>query len=743
MTLDEYLNSALDVEYLLDEIEHGLLRNTVERCFLMLDGSIGPEKVAELILSGLFAKLVKGFNFVDFLQNIPIVERTVFISDLLFHIYYLHFDLKSLIDKESLEFYLIKIFAAKASEKTIQNIFIQLTLPKQIKLYGLCLARLDEGAYRLLHATKDLAPSELVTIISLASKTDISGWIENEGDVSKKSLKDALAAVNRDVQQQVETITLHLNKKKKSCSADQVKKFVDIFGLYNHQVPKSASYLNEHESLAAKFLHLGKGGKIFIDAIYNHVWALSFAPESYVAGVNMITYALPTRAKDLSQFAWLSSTVEALEFFCKKLHIANNIPIFVFDQSEKTLFDKNAQYIQSLSTNIVHMNPEPLITLAKALEIEGLFVTDSLGEFGFGGSRNVIFLLTPLLSYYYKKNIDFSTLAKAKLRQDFQDVVLKENQGPVVVHMGDDDVHVARSTIFSDALFAFTHQNEYFCRYGWLTGRKTVTIDTTFDLEKVVSRPHAIILQHNFQNEPFSHGMATLLTKPKLCMNLPFGSEEVYLNSMKNYDFDFREVAVHLSGERFPKIEIPQNRFSGLADLLKTHYKYIHGMRLVVDLIDPTNRLKSCILPWNERRTPFKTLFEAIKYIVRPSTIEKMQKQWQQNFASLANALESYQYKANERPKFATLSLTALDTLDIEAILKPYQEQFPKEMLELKKLFTDLVEDYRHLLQFLRDEKHDYGSNLTHSLARLTNVIESATFQSWLKRALAPLFNAH
>lgn len=706
--LEEYIESALKVDFLIDAIKAGLLRDIVEHSFELLGDSAAPQAKANRILTSLFSKLVEGFAFDQFLAKIPTNEQAPFVSDLLYHIYYLNFAVEQLVNRERLTFYFFQILAVKASDETIRHIFSEFTFQERMRLYAFCILNFDEGSQRLFSATPTLWK-----IFRFAPSVQLAHWIEGEPAISEEMLKTALLEVQQNVKEQVAEIANVLQ-----CTEKEVQAAVDIFGLYGHQVEDN---LKEYDSLADKIAHCEPSSP-FLKAFYRHVSAISHTPDHYRKGIEMITYALPTRGKELRLFPWLQSILEAVRFFSGYFQLEREIPIFVFDQSAKELFEKNADYIRRLQAPIIHIDSETMIALAEKLEIRELLVTDGAAEFGFAGARNAIFLLTPLLKYYRERKIDYRTLSKEVLRQDFNDLVLEEKRGPVVIHMGDDDVYVPPSAAFSDALFAYEHQNEYFCRYGALTGRDTSGMDTTLDLKALLLRLGELILQHKMQREPFMHGMATLLSKPKLCLNVPFGAEEVYLLAMQRYHFDFRELAIHLSGYRFPDRLIPEQRFSGLAELLRAHYRYIFGMRLIVDLIDPPNRQKRGILPWNLRKKPFKNLLQAIDAIVRPSTIEKMQKGYRRNFKALRKAFE----KDQPEPEFATLMLKALDTFNAEEV--------NDNLADLRLLFQELADDAKNFKEFLAGKRQGSGKNFTHALALLTHVIENATFQRTLKK---------
>ncbi len=696
MNFEDYVRahiaSRLVSDYLLDAIEHGLLRDIVEECFLADGYSLPKEEKAYIILSTLFGMLVPGFSFPD-------VKEEAFLTDLLHHIYYLNLPLEHLRSKENLLFYLACLH---------MPLFDTMDLAQKRRCLSFCLRNFDEGAYAILHhAKKDFPVIDLV-FKSLITLDEASCFLE-EGkafDWKGKCKELDLPYSQNDIQH-----------------------FVSIFGLYGHQVPKDSwEKLKEYDFLGDKMSALR-------DTCIAHIEALTKHRDQYVEGFNLITYALPTSGKELSRYAWIPSLTDSIEGFCKEFGIKNSVPIYIFDQSEQELFEKNSKFIAKVNPNCRHISTEEVLALARALKVEKLLQTDANGRFGFGGARNAIFLLTPLLRFYDQKGIDFRAVSKEHLRSDFIDVVIEEKTAPCIIHMGDDDVHVPYSTVFSDALFASLHKDEYFCRFGWVKGRKTTWTETSFNLEYVLERMEEMILQHSFQDEPFRHGMAGLLSKPKLCLNVPFGQEEAYLLAMKEYLFDLRQPMLHLSGYRFPKEKIPTNRFAGLARFLKGLYSYSVGSMLVSDLLDPLNTYKRCCLPWNMREEPFQTLMQAIQCITDALGVKKMQSQFRENIKNLELGLQEYQERKFEKSNLALFHISILEEQDIDALLQKY-ERFPDQMRELKSLFSELAEDVKSFKMVLRGEKVDVNLAaypITHSLQLLMNVIQTASFQRVLE----------
>lgn len=737
----QHIQQRLQVDFLLDEIRYGLLRDIVEECFLLDSDWITLEDQAKVILSALFGALVRGFDFGAFIAALPKSVQTAFLTTLLFQIYYLNLTLEHLLTPESLHYYLLRTLALDADGNIVAHGYSSLSFCQRLSCLGFCLKNFDEGSYRIIKYAMEHDEPDVQKLLNLAERKVVStarvaAWMQKYKELTPADLQIFLQRLEATTTKAVEAIQTHF-----PCTEAEVRSFAAIFGLYDHQVPKEEwdLHLHEYPSLEDKLAHCTQNSA-FKEAVHEHIHALHHDPGAYKQGVELITYALPTAGKDLSLHAWLPSIAAALDGFCKTLNIVNAYPIFVFDQSGPLLFSKNAAFCRTVSKNCIHLDTAAVLAIARRLQIDKLLNTGANGHFGYGGARNTIFLLMPLLRYYLKRSTQdelvsyVMSLSEEQLKDDFRRVVLDETEAPCVVHMGDDDVHVPFSTVFSDALFAYKHKDEYFCRFGWQKGRKTTWTETSFNLEYLLDRSQDVLLQHNWQEEPFRHGMAGLLSKPKLCLNVPFGQEEAYLLAMNEYLFDLRQPMLHLSGYRFPKAQIPTNRFVGLAAFLKSHYSYSVGSMLVSDLLDPLNLYKRCSLPWNMVKKNFKSLRDAIEHIIAPRVIAEMQKAFIKNMVNLEKGLQEYEKHKLEDSDLALFHISVLEIQDVDTILEKYS-RFGNEVAELKALFIDLAEDAKSFKLVLGGSKIRYPQDkfpITHSLELLRDVVTHATFQKIL-----------
>ena len=668
--ISRFLDLHYEAEKLVLQIDFGYLQRLVEGCFSQKATGLNQEQKATTILACLFSRFIKGFRFRKIIEQIPNTkERHRFLSEILFQIFTRTFPFKHLKNKMQFELYLYQVLALCASDSTIKAFWRKLSRTEKIKCLGFCYAFFNEGSFRILRNSDQRALCEPIEK-GLVHKSALWSWAENRQNITQRESGAFQKAMDDSVEKEIDALLVLLASLQKRVSnklckfplqRDSVKRFVEVFGLYEHQAPLSLEY---DSSLSEKLIRISNSftedGACFVERILLHIYALSHAREWYEDGLKHIVHALPTVDKELSKLSWLESTAKSLQNFAVENH-----PIFVFDQSEKKLFLKNAAYIQKLSkrTNvpIVHLDKETIIQLAKKLHVEKLILTDSKGNFGYGGARNAVFLLAPHLS----------------------------GQSNPFIHMGDDDLYVPASQVYSDALFAHLHKHEYICRYGY--GRGRFPADVNFDLLNVLEKPHTILSQCHWVDTPFNHGMCGTLTKPKICLNLPFGQEEQHMLCTPNTFFDFRKPTIHLAGARFPtSSKIPENRYSGVARYLRKAMPDLFQRLLVTELLDPCNRYDSCALPWNSQK-PFQSFQEVLEYMRDPKTIQAMQKQFWKNLARINDGFAK---------KIEESDTVILSSQSLSRLLNNEHKRYFKKQKELLRFYEDLRQEAHYFKEF-------------------------------------------
>ncbi len=134
--ITELLAENLSVEFLLDRIKYGLLRDYVEECFLKEGYSLPVKEKTKAILTTLFSALVRNSTFSEFLTKIPEAHENTFLTTLLYHIYYLHINVEHLVSAKNFEFYLLRTLALSASVKVLQSIYNEYSFATRLSYSG-------------------------------------------------------------------------------------------------------------------------------------------------------------------------------------------------------------------------------------------------------------------------------------------------------------------------------------------------------------------------------------------------------------------------------------------------------------------------------------------------------------------------------------------------------------------------------------------------------------------------------
>jgi hypothetical protein len=424
---------------------------------------------------------------------------------------------------------------------------------------------------------------------------------------------------------------------KRAFTEKELRSFLSLFGLsYEYSGSDSLIDVIEKSLKQRKFDHLLP----LLELLYDLLEAFIDRPSTFSDALGSVTYALPTCNKDLSHLAWLPSLVDA--FAALREHINppvtphllrsefSRYPIFIFDQSDDSLYAKNHRFIEMLcksrDVTIIHLSKREILDVAAKLKVERWINTTGRGEFGYGGARNAVYLLTPVL----REAVRRGAIADARaddLRALFKKHVLENGS---IVHMGDDDGELPETTFFTDLLFAAQHKGEYFKRLGTFYGRATNRIaGNPVSLELVFAAPREAYQTTVWTDSLAFAGMMSSISSPRFCLNLPFGCEEGQdVPFKKEYVHGLTAPTIHLAGSRFPTKELPLHPLTGLRGHLQKFIPYSLQLALVKTLLVPDDDKKSP-LPWKQcALDSFSSFREVLTFCGLAKTEQQMKKQF-------------------------------------------------------------------------------------------------------------------
>lgn len=524
--------------------------------------------------------------------------------------------------------------------------------------------------------------------------------------------------------------------------------FTQLFGLTGD--PRPIKFQNKQcndRSLTAKviFLH-----EVFSDAyaltlatkeeiqaavnfaltVVKHLEALHHNPSIYKTGLDSLVFGMPTGGKLLEDLPALPSVLRGFKLLFTTLDAKlseqislKDYPFFIYDQSALELFEKNRLFIEKLNKefqcSIVHLSSAEILHLAHKIGIENLIATDTSKTFGFGGMRNCVFLLTPILRYLFalgKRTYDqIGAMQESELKSLFQQSVcggqpeqsIAQQSIANSIFMIDDDMEVPMSNIFSYVLYSKESIGRYSSLHGYIIGRNSRSF--IFQNPEALLRlpeysPNFIVWLEILLNS----SLAIYVGKPKICLNIPFGWEEDH-SIIPSDPVSLPHPVAHLSGPRFPSGEIPTHFFVGLEKRLKDYVPYCLTSLLSNCLLDPQNHLQRLALPWNEpnRWLTFSGLGDILTYIADDKTKKEMQKRFWRNVNDLFLS-----------PRGQGMEINALIYDLMHNAIDPIINEFQKEM-PLSGLETNSLIQIGKCYHFFQQDAHyfwEYGTRVLESI---------------------------
>ena len=329
-----------------------------------------------------------------------------------------------------------------------------------------------------------------------------------------------------------------------------------------------------------------------------HLEAFHFDRSKYRKGLQRMTVAVPTQGKRLCEEAAVISLAEGLHKM--QQFLGESSPLIVFDQSSEDLFQENHLFLKTLPGTIIHLSLKEILYLSRCVGIEPLIHT-ALGRLGYGGARNAVFLLAPVIK----------RLGRGRgVRELFHEHVWEKSADFVLTV--DDDVEVPFSNLLSHALFACEEGDHYVACRGYNRGNATKFSIRFLPLETFLTTPEELFASLKWVEQPMCAGMSEYLSKPRIGLNLPFGGEEVYFKGTHAYNFCL-SPSVHRGEHRYSgDVEGYLERFLPYALLCSFTHTFI----------------KKHTLPWHDKSVSFSSLKELSAFMIRPDIVQEMQRRF-------------------------------------------------------------------------------------------------------------------
>ncbi|MEO1774029.1 MAG: hypothetical protein AAFS07_03670 [Pseudomonadota bacterium] len=383
----------------------------------------------------------------------------------------------------------------------------------------------------------------------------------------------------------------------------KTKALIERFGLEGVQRLQSSTAAADHQSFPRIF-------RDATDALRQMKFQVEAQddPAKYKPGLENFSPIMPTYGKDLEQFHHIDSMVQDMVALTDAIRtkdadfsLANN-PIIIIDQTDGdggndarvAKWNKNDAYLNGLNTkygeshglNIVHVSMQDVHRIIAGSPIEKMFDTTGQNNAGYGGARNMAFLLGPVIRDAIMNRADGQTVEDALATITPQNVVQKikdtaMGQNAPKIFMGDDTDYLGPGAMFAKAGLNALHKDEYYTAVSRRDGRDTTGVSSGLSqsVMKGIEEAGILGLSHVFGNGRWNSklvrpGMGSVLGSPKFCFDIPTGSEEKHHTGMNAYIDQYGTVR-HLSGDRMQaKMSNQMNGYTNYAVSTETFQQF-------------------------------------------------------------------------------------------------------------------------------------------------------------------------
>ena len=581
-------------------------------------------------------------------------------------------------------------------------------------------------------------------------------------NVSSDDLQEANKHLNRALEAEKEFKKLFDPYPIEDYSLQEMCQFFKVFGLSSHYLEDkefNTPYARLVEGLnkaiemmkTCMFLETPLAHSIvqYILSIYRQLFTFYKNSSVYGEGLKTIVYTLVTRGQGLKEQPFIPSILAGFSEIAKEVHSKTGVfvnltevPLIIFDQSDNNQFNENHFYIKELQEKnkspLWHISNRQALSLARKLGLIHWIQTGPNKKIGFGGSRNCQLFLAPVVAELSQRGVQsMKEILKNKkevLLSIYKRRCLGDNKENAFIHIGEDDVFVPITHLFSEALFANLHKDFYSFKPSFCIGRATHRVYPLLDGKNIKDNPARAFYTAKWFYEPMNGGMKGCVTKPKFCLPFYFGNEELHSNPTRLILDFFSNPVIHLGHARYPKYKLPLSPFEGIYSILKTSLPYMIQISLSSSLIDSKNDCGRCILPWKDSEGQmldvFKNLEEVWQFKSSPEVIKELKKRFwknvedlflnpletnlevRQNIEMLANFDNHIKLPASLKTLYKKLQIDALMFFSFGNSLLRYREEGKKDYLEeakrdvekefnIKTSKTHIVKDFVNLIHFI------------------------------------------
>lgn len=430
-------------------------------------------------------------------------------------------------------------------------------------------------------------------------------------------------------------------------------------------------------------------------------------PSILKDGLQDLVPVLPTAGKPLESFHWVDSTVSDMVDMAKTIRqkdkqfsLADH-PIIILDQSDGDgknpgkvgLWQKNDGYLKALEQKhqdvglkIVHVSMQQINAMIQNSGLEKLFDTTGQNFAGYGGARNMAFLLTPVIAKTLKEGGSLDDITPDKLQQAIKNAALGTDAPNLF--MGDDTDYIRPGGMYAKAGLNKLYGDEYYIATSRRDGRDTMGVSSlnakleyrdNLDQLSGVSKATNTFGNSKWNTKQGQPGMGSVTGGPRFCFDIPTGAEEGHVKTPTTH-VDFLARVSHLSGDRMKSV----------ADNIRGYLNYSLGTEMFKSLGDSDEQS-----PWNtlRRKSEFSSLGDVYSEAAKPKVIRQGQVGM---LADLAKYLSS---PPSEGPRGVTQERVTL----IDRYLQQHRDVPPEDrdtLLSAKATYQNLIRQNGHIETF-------------------------------------------
>lgn len=426
-------------------------------------------------------------------------------------------------------------------------------------------------------------------------------------------------------------------------------------------------------------------------------------PRKLEQGLQKMILTTPTAGRALQDCAWVDSTARDLVATARAIKAQNpnfslrDHPIIIFDQTDgdgtnqarMNKFHANAQYLQQLEQQyqdvgltFKHVSMQQVKAMTQGSGVEKLFDTTGENMAGYGGGRNIAFLLGPVVQYAHQNNIPLDQIRPDQIQSLIAEHAMSE--GSRKVFMGDDTDYVAPGMTANIATLAQApeYEDQYTLHSPLRGGRDTQSVaplaansaHQTLGTNGYDSMVSGLFACNKWNERNTRPGMGCTFGSPRFCLDLPTGKEETHNDATRAVP-NFFGQAFHLSGDR-------QNSPS---EQLKANMAYTNLTAMVGKIWNNSS------LPWNTEAKQKISSGSPLNSLAEVMEIAGDQGKQQEFARSFFNNLVDWRNDANKNDGIRPLEDPAYKT-----VVSDYLNQHPEldaetrdELLKVQEVYTD------------------------------------------------------